>query len=116
MLFRSQRHATAAQSIGGFWTGSKLSSFVIKLSYHNRLDDSHADLRADLAGAGLRRYTQEPFLDGGKLVMQSVQNTHQINLANIHFVDVQKAEIVRNTRQFLQGLPANNVLLREIRE
>ena len=47
----------------------------------------------------------------GKNQLQSVQNTHQINLANIHFVDVQKAEIVRNTRQFLQGLPANNVLL-----
>ncbi len=47
----------------------------------------------------------------GKNQLQSVQNPHQINLANIHFVDAQKAEIVRNTRQFLQGLPANNVLL-----
>ena len=47
----------------------------------------------------------------GKSQLQSVQNPHQINLANIHFVDAQKAEIVRNTHQFLQGLPANNVLL-----
>ena len=47
----------------------------------------------------------------GKNQLQSVQKPHQINLANIHFVDAQKAEIVRNTRQFLQGLPANNVLL-----
>jgi uncharacterized protein len=43
--------------------------------------------------------------------LQAVQNPHQISLANIHFVDAQKAEMVRNTRQFLQGLPANNVLL-----
>ena len=47
----------------------------------------------------------------GKNQLQGVQNPHQINLANIHFVDAQKAEIVRNTRQFLQGFPANNVLL-----
>ena len=47
----------------------------------------------------------------GKSQLQRVQNPHQINLANIHFVDAQKSEIVRNTRQFLQGLPANNVLL-----
>lgn len=43
--------------------------------------------------------------------LQAVQNPHQISLNNIHFVDAQKAEIVRNTRQFLAGLPANNVLL-----
>ena len=43
--------------------------------------------------------------------LQSVQNPHQIALKHIHFVEAQKAEIVRNTRQFLAGLPANNVLL-----
>jgi predicted AAA+ superfamily ATPase len=43
--------------------------------------------------------------------LQAVTHPHQISLKNIHFVDVQKAEIVRNTRQFLQNLPANNVLL-----
>lgn len=43
--------------------------------------------------------------------LQVIAHPHQISLANIHFVDAQKAEIVRNTRQFLQGLPANNVLL-----
>ena len=47
----------------------------------------------------------------GKNQLQAVQHPHQIQLTNIHFVDAQKAEIVRNTRQFLQGLPANNVLL-----
>lgn len=43
--------------------------------------------------------------------LQAVQHPHQISLENIRFVEAQKAEIVRNTRQFLQGLPANNVLL-----
>ncbi len=47
----------------------------------------------------------------GKSQLQAVQNPHQISLKNIHFADAQKAEIVRNTRQFLAGLPANNVLL-----
>lgn len=46
-----------------------------------------------------------------KAQLQAVQNPHQISLNNIHFVDAQKAEIVRNTQQFLAGLPANNVLL-----
>jgi uncharacterized protein len=47
----------------------------------------------------------------GNQQLQAVQNPHQISLKNIHFVDVQKTELVRNTQQFLQGLPANNVLL-----
>ena len=47
----------------------------------------------------------------GKSQLQAVEKPHQILLKNIHFVAAQKAEIVRNTRQFLQGLPANNVLL-----
>jgi uncharacterized protein len=47
----------------------------------------------------------------GKSQLQAVQNPHQISLNNIHFVDAQKAELVRNTQQFLQGFTANNVLL-----
>ncbi len=43
--------------------------------------------------------------------LQAVAHPHQISLENIQFVDAQKAEMVRNTRQFLQGLPANHVLL-----
>ena len=43
--------------------------------------------------------------------LQAVAHPHQISLDNIHFVDAQKAEIVRNTQQFIQGFPANNVLL-----
>ncbi|MES2637272.1 MAG: ATP-binding protein [Pseudomonadota bacterium] len=50
-------------------------------------------------------------MQNGKGHLQAVTHPHQIQLANIHFVDAQKAEIVRNTRQFLAGFPANNVLL-----
>lgn len=48
---------------------------------------------------------------GGKGTLQAVSSPHQISLQDIQYVDVQKKEIVRNTRQFLQGLTANNVLL-----
>ena len=50
-------------------------------------------------------------MQNGKGYLQAIAHPHQIQLANIHFVDAQKAEIVRNTRQFLAGFPANNVLL-----
>ena len=43
--------------------------------------------------------------------LQAIKNPQQIDLKLIQFVDAQKAEIVRNTRQFLHELPANNVLL-----
>lgn len=43
--------------------------------------------------------------------LQVVAHPHQVSLDNIHFVDAQKAEIVRNTQQFIHSFPANNVLL-----
>ncbi|MFW5431973.1 MAG: ATP-binding protein [Methylophilaceae bacterium] len=43
--------------------------------------------------------------------LQAVYHPHAITLDDIQFIDSQKAEVVRNTRQFIQGLPANHVLL-----
>ncbi|MFQ6332919.1 ATP-binding protein [Methylophilus sp. 3sh_L] len=43
--------------------------------------------------------------------LQAVAHPHQILLDDIRFIDRQKNEVVRNTRQFLQSLPANHVLL-----
>jgi predicted AAA+ superfamily ATPase len=43
--------------------------------------------------------------------LQAVPHPHHISLAIIQNVDDQKAEIVRNTQQFVHGLTANNVLL-----
>ena len=45
----------------------------------------------------------------GRLV--TVEHPHHISLDDICNVDEQKAEIVRNTEQFVHGYPANNVLL-----
>jgi uncharacterized protein len=49
--------------------------------------------------------------NNGSGALQAIPHPHQIRLDNIQFVDRQKAEVVRNTRQFLQGLTANNILL-----
>src|SRR5450830_135824 len=43
--------------------------------------------------------------------LQAVSHPHMIELDDICNIDEQKAEIVRNTEQFVRGLPANNVLL-----
>lgn len=43
--------------------------------------------------------------------LQAIRQPHRLALADLLCVDRQKAELDRNTRQFLQGLPANNALL-----
>ena len=47
----------------------------------------------------------------GRGYLQAVPHPHQIKLEAICNVDSQKAEVVRNTAQFVGGFPANNVLL-----
>ncbi len=47
--------------------------------------------------------------DGGSL--HPLLHPHAIRLEDLGGIDAQKAELVRNTRQFLGGRPANNVLL-----
>lgn len=47
----------------------------------------------------------------GRGYLQAVQHPHQIKLEAICNVDAQKAEVVRNTAQFVGGFSANNVLL-----
>lgn len=43
--------------------------------------------------------------------LEPVRHPHKIRLADLQGVDEQKAAIERNTRQFVTGKPANNVLL-----
>lgn len=43
--------------------------------------------------------------------LQAVRQPHPIRLADLNNIDDQKARIVANTRQFVAGQPANNVLL-----
>ena len=43
--------------------------------------------------------------------LQPIERFNSIALDDLHHIDHQKQELVRNTRQFLLGLPANNALL-----
>jgi predicted AAA+ superfamily ATPase len=47
----------------------------------------------------------------GRGLLQAVRHPHRIALADLQGIDEQKAAIERNTRQFVAGRPANNVLL-----
>ena len=49
--------------------------------------------------------------NGGRGWLQAVAKPHPIRLADLHDIDDQKARVVANTRQFVAGQPANNVLL-----
>lgn len=49
--------------------------------------------------------------NNGRGYLELVPHPHLIKLEDLHNVDEQKAEIVRNTEQFVRGLTANNVLL-----
>ncbi|TFW18458.1 ATP-binding protein [Massilia arenosa] len=48
---------------------------------------------------------------GGASWLQPVAHVAQIRLDDLHNIAAQKAAIEQNTRQFVQGRPANNVLL-----
>ncbi|NRR32794.1 ATP-binding protein [Oxalobacteraceae bacterium] len=48
---------------------------------------------------------------GGASYLQAVAHASTIGLNDLHNVETQKAQIEQNTRQFVQGRPANNVLL-----
>jgi uncharacterized protein len=48
---------------------------------------------------------------GGPGGLQAVRHVHRIRLADLRGIDAQIAKVEQNTRQFLEGRPANNVLL-----
>jgi len=50
-------------------------------------------------------------LPNGRGCLQAVKNPHRVDLAALQNIEPQKLAIVRNTERFMQGLPANNVLL-----
>ena len=87
-------------------------------------DLEHLILRAEALLDRLARYLPAPdaAVDWSALAwrwqvlqgrghLYAVPHPHKIQLADICNVDAQKAEIVRNTAQFVKGFPANNVLL-----
>lgn len=48
---------------------------------------------------------------GGASFLQPVMHVSPITLGDLHNIGLQKQQIEQNTRQFVQGRPANNVLL-----
>ena len=58
-----------------------------------------------------RRDGASGLLGRGRGWLQSLHQVPAIRLADLHDIDEQKARIDANTRQFLAGRPANNVLL-----
>jgi predicted AAA+ superfamily ATPase len=48
---------------------------------------------------------------GGQGWLQAVTHASRIQLGDLHNISVQKQQIEQNTRQFVAGKPANNVLL-----
>lgn len=47
----------------------------------------------------------------GSGYLQAVRHPHRVELEALKNIDAQKNALLRNTRQFVQGKPANNVLL-----
>lgn len=50
-------------------------------------------------------------VSNGRGYLQAVSHPHHIELSDLQNIDDQKAEVERNTLQFVRGFPANNVLL-----
>jgi predicted AAA+ superfamily ATPase len=47
----------------------------------------------------------------GRAAIEPVSHVHRISLKDLHGIDDQKRQVEQNTRQFVEGHPANNVLL-----
>lgn len=62
----------------------------------------------DWAGAVAWRYRKR---SSGHGVLEPVRHVGAMRLSDLQEIDVQKDKIQRNTLQFVEGLPANNVLL-----
>jgi hypothetical protein len=59
-----------------------------------------------------RNFAYDPLeFEVGRGVIEAVRHVHQISLSDLHGIDGQKKIVEQNTRQFVAGYPANNVLL-----
>jgi len=65
----------------------------------------------DWSAAAAFRWRRQVSAFGSRGELQPVRTLSSIRLADLHNIDEQKSVIDRNTRQFVRGLPANNVLL-----
>lgn len=65
----------------------------------------------DWDGAVAFRWRRSRQVFGSLGILEPVRTLSGIRLDDLHNIDEQKAAVERNTRQFVEGLPANNVLL-----
>jgi predicted AAA+ superfamily ATPase len=65
----------------------------------------------DWSAAHAFRWRRQVSAFGSRGQLQPIRSASTIRLADLHNIDEQKSVIDRNTRQFVRGLPANNVLL-----
>ena len=87
----------------------KLAKFLKQAaSVLNRLD---ALLPPEAAGPDWRALAYRWQSVGRRGVLESLPNPHTFPLNRLAAVDTQMQRLVRNTEQFLEGRPANNVLM-----
>lgn len=70
----------------------------------------HADAPPDWDAGSAYRWRRRGS-NGNRGYLQAVTHVSSIALSDLRNIDAQKALIVQNTKQFVAGLPANNVLL-----
>ena len=81
----------------------RAEALVSRLEKLLTLEPPATDWRASIAFRWRKR--------DGRACIEPVGNVHRIELRDLRGIDEQKALVEQNTRQFVEGYPANNVLL-----
>jgi uncharacterized protein len=87
----------------GSGLATRAESLIERLEKALRVEAPPIDWEASIAFRWRKRH--------GAGAIESVAHVHRINLRDLQGIDDQKRLVEENTRQFVQGLPANNVLL-----
>ncbi len=82
---------------------TRAASLVERLERLLPTEGDPTDWRASIAFRWRKR--------NGRGVIEPVVNVHRIDLKDLQGIDEQKQVVEQNTRQFVEGFPANNVLL-----
>ena len=99
------RAAGGAEALrdGGADLVTRAESLVARLEKALSVETPATDWQASIAFRWRKRH--------GAGAIEPVTHVHRINLRDLQGIDDQKRVVEENTRQFVQGLPANNVLL-----
>ncbi|HBZ02291.1 MAG TPA: AAA family ATPase, partial [Lachnospiraceae bacterium] len=83
---------------------------VFRVSDDNVLYDLDKTSGNEVFNPGITRVADSIMLSGGVL-LRSISNTDEVKLDNLVGYEIQKSKLRENTEAFLEGKPANNVLL-----